>query len=130
MDAPYECMPLFVRAGSIIPFGPEIEFSSEKQADPITLYVYAGKDGTFTLYEDEGTNYNYEKGKYTLIPIYYNDSDKTLVIRKRTGEFTGMLKKRKFNIIYVHHQSPKALDFDLSGKVVEYNGSMITIELE
>lgn len=129
MDAPYERMPLFVRAGSIITFGPVIEYSDEKQADPITLFVYAGKDGTFTLYEDEGTNYDYEKGKYALIPINYNDLDKTLIIEKRTGKFDGMLKNRKFNIIYVDQQNPKSLDFELSGKVVEYDGSMITIEL-
>ncbi|MFA6701400.1 MAG: TIM-barrel domain-containing protein [Dysgonamonadaceae bacterium] len=129
MDAPYERIPLFVSAGSIIPFGPEIEYSDEKQADPITLYVYAGKDGSFTLYEDEGTNYDYEKGKYALIPINYNDLDKTLIIEKRTGEFDGMLKNRKFNIIYVDQQNSKALDFELPGKVVEYDGSMITIEL-
>ena len=69
VDAPYECIPVFVREGAIIPFGPEMEWSDEKPAELINLYVYAGQNGCFQLYEDEGTNYNYEKGKYATIDI-------------------------------------------------------------
>ena len=77
-DAPYERMPVFVKAGSIIPFGPELQYTSEKPADTITLYVYTGADASFNLYEDEGTNYNYEKGAFSVIPIKYNEAIKTL----------------------------------------------------
>ena len=68
-------MPLFVKAGSIVPVGPEIEYTSQKPADPVTLYVYTGADGSFTLYEDEGTTYDYEKGQYSLIPVTYSESE-------------------------------------------------------
>lgn len=75
-DAPFEKIPVFVPAGAIIPFGPEMQWSDEKPAELITLYIYAGKDGGFTLYEDEGTNYNYEKGKYATIEFGYDDKAK------------------------------------------------------
>lgn len=74
VDAPYERIPLFVRAGSIVPFGPEIQYTDEKQAEHIKLYVYQGADAAFTLYEDEGVNYNYEQGKYAMIPMTYNEA--------------------------------------------------------
>ena len=92
VDAPYERIPLFVRAGSIVPFGPEIQYTDEKKADYIKLYVYQGADAAFTLYEDEGVNYNYEQGKYTMIPMTYDEAKKQLVIGERKGEFDGMLK--------------------------------------
>lgn len=129
VDAPYERMPLFVRAGSIVPFGPEIMYTSEKQPETITLYVYAGRDGNFTLFEDEGVNYNYEKGNYANIPFTYTDQDKTLVIGEREGEFNGMLKDRKFNVVYVNQENPKALDMDAHGMQVDYNGTSVSIQL-
>ena len=70
VDAPYERMPLYVREGAIVPYGPEMQYSDEKPAEEITLYVYAGKDGEFTLYEDEGVNYNYEKRTVCHHPVY------------------------------------------------------------
>ncbi|MBQ2166798.1 MAG: DUF5110 domain-containing protein, partial [Bacteroidaceae bacterium] len=85
VDAPYERIPVFVPEGSIIPFGPEIQWSDEKPAELINLYVYEGKDAEFLLYEDEGTNYNYEKGKYATINITYSESSKTLTIGARKG---------------------------------------------
>ena len=75
-DAPYERMPVFVKEGSIIPTGPDIQYTNEKPADIITLFVYTGKDASFNLYEDEDTNYNYEQGKYAIIPITYNEQSK------------------------------------------------------
>ena len=98
--APYEKIPVFVPEGAIIPFGPAIEWTDEKPADLIKLYVYAGKDGKFTLYQDEGTNYNYEKGKYATIDFTYDDARKQLTIGARKGAFDGMLNKRTFEIIY------------------------------
>ncbi len=82
-------MPLFIRAGSIIPFGPELQYTGEKPADPITLYVYAGADGAFTLYEDDGLTYGYEKGAFARIPIGWDDAAKTLTLGKREGQRLG-----------------------------------------
>jgi alpha-D-xyloside xylohydrolase len=128
VDAPYDRMPLFASAGSIIPYGPEIMYSDEKQAEEITLFVYAGKDGSFTLYEDEGVNYNYEKGEYANISFVYNDVDKTLEIGDRQGDFVGMLKERVFNIVYVNESAPKTLDFETTGIIVKYNGTIQTVQ--
>jgi len=100
-EAPYEKMPLFVKEGSILPVGPQLQYTSEKPADTITLFIYTGKDAAFTLYEDEGTNYNYEKGAFANIPIYYNQAKKTLTIAQRKGNFPGMLTARTFNIVWV-----------------------------
>ena len=101
VDAPYERMPLYVRAGSIVPVGPEIQWSDEKPADVIDLYVYAGADGRFTLYEDENVNYNYERGAYTMIDFTYSEAEQALSIGERRGEFPGMLEERTFNIIKI-----------------------------
>ena len=129
VDAPYERMPVYVREGSIIPFGPEIQYSDEKPASQITLYVYAGADGTFQLYEDEGTNYNYERGKYATIDISYDDASRTVNFGKRQGSFNGMLKSRTFNIVYVTKDNPKPLDFNAAGKTVTYSGKALSVRL-
>ncbi|HRN58088.1 MAG TPA: glycoside hydrolase family 31 protein, partial [Agriterribacter sp.] len=128
--APYERMPVFVKEGSIIPFGPQIEFTGEKPADDITLYVYTGEDGSFTLYEDEGVNYNYEKGNYSNIPITYNEANKTLTIGKREGAYNGMLKNRLFRIVWVTRNKSTALDFSLpADTAIAYNGNEQTIKM-
>ena len=130
VDAPYEQIPVFVREGSIIPFGPEMEWSDEKPAELINLYVYAGQDGKFQLYEDEGTNYNYEKGKYATIDIEYDDDDRTVSISARKGSFPSMLKNRRFNVVYITKDAPKPLNLDNpEGKMVQYNGKAVTIQL-
>lgn len=129
-DAPYERMPVFVKEGSVIPFGPAVQYIAEKPADPITLFVYTGKDASFTLYEDEGANYNYEKGAYTNIPIAYNEATKTLTIGGRQGSFDGMLKNRVFNIVWITKDKPAALQFD--GKptaTVHYKGNKTSTRL-
>jgi alpha-D-xyloside xylohydrolase len=130
VDAPYECIPVYVREGAIIPFGPEMEWSDEKPAELINLYVYAGKDGEFQLYEDEGTNYNYEKGKYATIDITYDDEDKTISFGARKGQFPGMLKNRRFNVVLISKDAPKPLNLDNpEGKLVNYSGKAVTINL-
>ena len=129
-DAPYSRIPVFVPEGAIIPFGPEIQWSDERQPDTICLYVYAGRNGHFQLYEDEGTNYNYEKGRYATIDISYDDHAKTLVIGDRKGEFEGMLRTRRFNVILVSEGNGKPLDFDgRQGKLVEYKGRKMKVRL-
>lgn len=128
--APYERIPLFVREGAIIPYGPEIEFTTQKPADTITLYVYGGKDAAFELYEDENTNYNYEKGKFTRIPISYSEAGKTLTIGAQQGEFAGMLKKRTFRIVYINRDKAKATDFNAPADVVvQYTGKAKKVKL-
>ena len=130
VDAPYEQIPVYVREGSIIPFGPEMEWSDEKPAELINLYVYAGSNGHFQLYEDEGTNYNYEKGKYATIDISYNDALKTVTFSKRQGQFPGMLKTRRFNIVLVTRDNPLPLNLDNpQGTLVTYDGKPLTVKL-
>jgi alpha-D-xyloside xylohydrolase len=128
-DAPYERMPVFVKAGSIIPFGPELQYTSEKQADTILLNVYAGADASFNLYEDEGTNYNYEKGSFASIPVNYNEAAKTITIEDRKGNFNGMLQKRVFMINIISPGKTHPLQFNASGKMVIYNGKKIVIKM-
>ncbi|WP_111307909.1 TIM-barrel domain-containing protein [Confluentibacter sediminis] len=130
VEAPYERIPLFIPAGSIIPMGPEIQYTDEKPADTIVLYVYKGKDGSFELYEDEGSNYDYEKGQYATIPFTYNETNGTLTIGNRKGEFKGMLKNRKFVIVSVSKENPKPFIFDAKGQEVTYNGQKQTIKLK
>ena len=130
VDAPYEQIPVFVREGAIIPFGPEMEWSDEKPAELINLYIYAGQDGSFQLYEDEGTNYNYEKGKYATIDITYDDAAKTVSFGARKGQFNGMLKNRQFNVVLISKYAPKALNLDNpEGKMVNYNGKAVSVQL-
>ena len=130
VDAPYEKIPVFVREGSIIPFGPAMQYSDEKPAELINLYVYAGADATFQLYEDEGTNYNYEKGKYATIDIRYEEATKTVTIGKRMGSFNGMLKNRRFNIVLIGKDTAKALNLDNpEGKMVNYSGKEVRVVL-
>ena len=130
VDAPYERIPVYVREGSIIPYGPEMQYSDEKPADDITLYVYAGQNGEFQLYEDEGTNYNYEKGKFATIDITYDDAAKTLTLGKRNGSFNGMLKERRFHVVYVTADQPRALNFEPQNvPVVNYKGNQVVVKL-
>jgi alpha-D-xyloside xylohydrolase len=100
-DAPLEKLPLFVRAGSIVPMGPAMEWSTEKPADPIEVRVYPGADGDFTLYEDENDGYAYQKGAHATIGLHWDDGAKTLTIGAREGSFSGMLKERTFRVVVV-----------------------------
>ena len=129
VDAPYEHIPLFVREGAIIPYGPDMQYSDEKPASEITLYVYAGQDGAFTLYEDEGVNYNYEKGQYATIPFTYKEAEGTLTVGARKGEFPGMLKERTFNVVKVSKDKPQPFDLKVKGVVVKYDGTTQTVKL-
>jgi alpha-D-xyloside xylohydrolase len=129
-DAPYERIPVFVPEGGILPFGPAMEWSDEKPAELINLYVYAGKDATFQLYEDENTNYNYEKGAYATIDISYNSAKNTVTFGTRKGSFNGMLQNRRFNIVLVTPTSAKALNMENpKGKMVKYNGKAQTVKM-
>ncbi|HEY8689962.1 MAG TPA: TIM-barrel domain-containing protein [Chitinophagaceae bacterium] len=127
-DAPYERMPVFVKEGSIIPAGPAIQYTSEKPADSITLRIYVGKDASFTLYEDEGTNYNYEKGGFSNISFFYDQNLHRLTIGKRKGNFTGMITNRVFNIVWINKEKQRELNFESKpDAVVHYKGDAVII---
>ncbi len=100
MPAPLKKLPVLVRAGSVLPLGPFQQYATES-ADPIELRVYMGADGAFTLYEDEGNNYNYENGAFAEIPFTWDEASKTLTVGERTGSFEGMLENRTFHVVFV-----------------------------
>jgi len=128
-SAPLNIIPLFVKAGSIIPMGPFIQYSTEK-SDPVEIRVYPGADGEFTLYEDENDNYNYEKGSYSIITFSWNDSKKVLTISDRKGSFPGMLKKRHFNIVRVAKNKGAGMDaIESIDKEVTYKGKKVKVKL-
>ena len=126
--APFESMPLYVRAGSIMPMGPELQYTDEKQADPVTVWVYTGADASFDLYEDDGVTYGYEKGASATIPMRWNEAKGALTIGERVGSFPGMLTAREFRVVFVskrarrwaHSQAPSgARSVRYEGKPVE-----------
>lgn len=129
LDAPYSHIPLLVRGGSIIPLGPQIEYTRQRQAENIRIFVYEGADGKFTLYEDEGTNYGYEAGRYANIPLTYDDEKHTLTIGARQGSFPGMLKSRTFTVVFCSKNSPKGYDPDSKGTTVKYEGKKKVVKL-
>jgi alpha-D-xyloside xylohydrolase len=128
--AAYYSMPIYVKAGSIVPTGPEIMYTDEKPADPIVLWVYAGADGAFTLYEDDGLTYGYEKGASTRIPIRWNDAASTLTIGKREGSYAGMQKERTFEVVLVSKARPVGFSFTpKADKTVHYDGTVVELKL-
>jgi alpha-D-xyloside xylohydrolase len=128
-EAPLERMPLYVKEGSIVPTGPALQYTGEKVADPLTLYVFTGKNAAFTLYEDEGTNYHYEDGAYATIPLSYNESTGTLTIGARKGTYTGMPEKRTIQIVWVKKDHAAGVGPDVHpDQVVEYTGSALAVK--
>jgi alpha-D-xyloside xylohydrolase len=101
VDAPYERIPLFVKAGTILPVGKDIQHTGELQSNDLLLKIYTGQDGEFTLYEDEGTNYDYEKGNYLTIKIEYHEKNRTLTIGDAKGQYKNMPQTRRFRIEWV-----------------------------
>ena len=130
VSAPRARMPLYVRAGSIIPFGPAMEWSDEKPADGIRLYVYAGADADFTLYEDDGLTYGYEKGAYATIPLHWDDASRTLEVGARSGSFPGMLTERTFHVVVVDPARPHPYDPDAEGRRLDYRGDSVTLKID
>jgi alpha-D-xyloside xylohydrolase len=129
--APMERMPLFVKAGSILPVGPELQYANEKKADPITLYVYTGSDASFTLYEDEGVNYKYEEGAYSQIRMSYEEDTHTLTIGAREGRYNNMPEGRTFHIVWVKADHPVGVGVTARpDQVVQYNGTAITLTMK
>ena len=115
----FDRAPMFVRAGSILPLGPEMQYVGEKAWDNLELRVYPGADGAFTLYEDEGDNYNYEKGIYSTITFQWNDKTRTLTIHDRKGDYPGMLKHRQFTIT-LPDGTTHPIDYDGNQKEIRF----------
>jgi alpha-D-xyloside xylohydrolase len=127
--APLVRIPLMVKAGSIIPMGPFVQYSTEK-SDPVEIRIYPGADCEFTLYEDENDGYDYEKGMYSTIEFKWNDSDHRLTIGKRRGDFPGMSKKRTFNVVLVSPDHGTGVDVTNDvDKTVNYDGTGTEIVL-
>jgi len=124
--APYERIPLFVRGGSIIPVGPEIEWTDAAPADDLLLLVYAGADAEFTLYEDDGVSYGYERGEFSLIPIHWDDANRILTIGTRKGSYPGLLETRRFRVVVIDPYHPFTYDPDAPGDIViDYRGAEV-----
>ena len=119
LQTAFNHVPMFVRAGSILPLGPEMEYVGQKAWDNLEIRIYPGADGTFTLYEDEGDNYNYEQGIYATVAFHWNNASRTLTIGERKGSYPGMLTTRKFTIVLP----------DGSATTVDYNGQEVSITL-
>ncbi len=128
-DAPIDRIPLFIRAGSIIPIGPEVEYSSQKNDAEWEIRIYPGKDGTFTVYEDEGDNYNYEKGAFSTFTMKWNDKKRTLHLSARKGEYKGMCKTRKLNVVVVSEGCGTGIENETDGVEAVYEGKEMDIRL-
>lgn len=129
--APYDAIPVHVRAGSIVPCGPALQYTTEKPADPLTLWVYAGADGEFSFYEDDGASYGYERGEFTRIPFRWDDARRTLTIGDRNGGFAGMLAERAIQVVVV--RPGKAVGFSFEPKIektVRYSGKAATVTFD
>ena len=127
-DAPIDIIPLYVKAGSILPMGPQVQYAAERPWDDMQIRVYPGADAEFTLYEDEGDNYNYEKGLYSTITMKWDDSARTLTIDNRKGKFEGMPEDRTFRVVLVGPGSATGLDIDSAAREVNYNGKKVKVQ--
>jgi alpha-D-xyloside xylohydrolase len=127
-NAPINLMPLYVRAGSIVPFGPVLQYATERPADPIELRIYRGADGEFTLYEDENDGYRYEKGACATIPFSWNEAKQTLTIGKRAGKFPGMLSERTFRVVLVSPAHGGGANEEANpDSIVHYSGRIVKV---
>ncbi len=127
--APIDIIPLYIKSGSILPMGPFVQYASEKKWDELEIRIYPGKDGSFILYEDEFDNYNYEEGSFSTIKFSWNDKEHTLIIDNRSGDYKGMLKKRKFKIAIISSENACGINDAKEYKSVNYVGKRIVVKL-
>ena len=129
-NAPLSEIPLYVRAGSIIPMGGDISHADENAGGPLQIRVYPGKDCTFKLYEDEGDNYNYENGAYARTEIKWDDAKKTLTIGERDGSFPGLVEKRKVSVVIVSEGKGAGKELEKKAdKSVVFSGKPVSVKL-
>jgi len=128
-QTPIDIIPLYVKAGAIIPIGPNVQYAEEKKWDNLEIRIYPGANGKFVLYEDENDNYNYEKGIYATISFDWNDKNKTLTVSDRKGSFLGMLTGRKFNIVIVNaNKGGGENTVTQPDKIIDYSGKKLTVK--
>lgn len=127
--APRERMPLFVRAGAIIPAGPDVQWSGENPQGPLTLHVFAGANGRFTLYEDAGSDMGYARAEFARIPITWDDATRTLALGAREGSFPGMAETRPVTVILHDGQAQGDVFDQREGRTLTYNGQPLAIGL-
>lgn len=129
-ECPVDILPLYIKAGSILPLGPKVQYTTEKKWDNLDICIYPGANGEFVLYEDEFDNYNYEKGMFSTIKFSWDDASRTLTISDRKGEFPKMLKRRSFRITLMQPGKQSAETVMVSAdKKVNYSGKKLTIKL-
>jgi alpha-D-xyloside xylohydrolase len=127
-DASLATLPLYARAGSIVPIGPEIQFTGDRSDAPIELWVYPGQDGAFTLYEDEGDNYNYEEGNFATIHITWNDSIRQLTFDDRQGCYPGMQASKAFRVVIANGKPFDPLAAETQAREILYDGRKMVVE--
>jgi alpha-D-xyloside xylohydrolase len=128
--APFDSLPVYVRAGSIVPFGPPVEYTAEKPADPVTLRVYTGANAHFSLYEDDGLSYGYERGEFARIDMHWDEARHTLTIEPRRGAFPGMASVRTFNVVVISPARPGGYADTPAPASVTYDGSRVDLKLD
>ncbi|MBP7507229.1 MAG: DUF5110 domain-containing protein [Prolixibacteraceae bacterium] len=129
-EVPIDIIPLYIKAGTVLPVGPKAQYATEKKWDNLELRIYEGSDGEFTLYEDENDNYNYEKGEYSTISFKWNNAKRTLTIEDRKGNFPGMINERKFSILIIGKDKGNGIRENITfDKVVSYSGKKMEINL-
>ena len=122
-------MPLYIKAGSILPIGPAVQYAEEKKWDELEIRIYPGTDGKFVLYEDENDNYNYEKGIYSTITFNWDDKKKSLIINDRNGSFPGMLESKTFNVVMVsNNKAVGESTVAAADKVISYTGKKLVVK--
>lgn len=129
-DAPYERLPLFVKEGSVIPVGPEVEFAMQSNNDALVLWIYGGKNAEFELYEDDNINYDYEKGDFGLLKFTYDEQAKSVKIDKQQGTFNSMPKERTIGIIRVSKEKPVGFSAIQAETAFDYTGEELSTELK
>jgi len=111
-----------------VPFGPEIQYAMQPTDGTLKILVYTGKDVSFNLYEDEGINYNYEKGNYSTIPLNYNEDNKTLIVGERKGTFANMIGEREIQIYFADKSEAKPFDLNRQpDSIIKYNGTLNSV---
>lgn len=128
VDAPLNQIPIYVKEGSIVPMGPFIQYANQS-ADPLEIRIYHGANGTFTLYEDEGNTYAYEKVQHSEIPFSWNDKAQQLTIGARIGRFKGMLTHRTFHIVLVSGNNGDGVGIGKPHHTVNYTGAKVVVSL-
>jgi alpha-D-xyloside xylohydrolase len=128
-DAPHDRLPLYVRAGSILPLGPEIQYTTEKLDAPVDLRIYGGANGDFTLYDDAGDGYGYANGAQTTIALHWDDASGTLTIGARQGTYPGMAQQQRFRLHFVSKNEGVGFEDNAFGKEVTYTGAAIKVSM-